>query len=147
MRDGELVCPACGDALTTRNRSPDAWMFCESRGGVALRDAALRAKLGDGLVDRIWRRLVISDRRSERRCPQCRVAMAPLAIGDPADRVEVDVCRACRIVWFDPVELARVERVHMRSDEKTILLFLDWFGELHRPSRIRIEPPLDEPAP
>lgn len=40
-------------------------------------------------------------RESKRKCPECRRPFRIVRVG----RIELDCCRYCRSIWFDPIEL------------------------------------------
>lgn len=121
-------CPACDEQLTTRNSSPDAWMFCEANGGMALRDEALRDKLSDKIVDRLWLAARDAAQDSKRLCPLCQDPMVAFdlvdrrrgALIEKQDAVELDACAACHVVWFDPLELRDADTI--ATDPEALLL-------------------------
>ena len=119
------LCAVCSEQLGTRGGGDDdAWLFCPHKHGIAVYEEALREYLDAdaGIVDRIFDRAEGSDRLGSRRCPHCRLPMIVCAVASTGRALELDVCTGCRLVWFDPVEMRRLQVAAAESDEDTFVL-------------------------
>ncbi len=118
------LCAVCSEELVTRNQADDAWLFCPQKHGIATYESALREYLGNdaGVVDRIFERAGGTDRLGSRRCPRCRLPMIVCAVASTERALELDVCTGCRLVWFDPVEMRRLQVAAAESDDDTFVV-------------------------
>ena len=119
----EFVCPIGGAPLVTRNSEADAWLFCPRGHGLALSRAALRERFPD--AGEVVARVFADDDESplsERTCPRCRLPASVRAVATADAALELDVCAACDLVWFDPAELRRLERTLAEGGEDTAVL-------------------------
>jgi len=116
-------CAVCSDELVPRNRAEDAWLFCPRKHGIALYESSLREYLGDdaGMVGRLFERAGATDRLGSRPCPRCRLPMTVCAVASTERALELDLCTGCRLVWFDPVEMRRLQVAAAESDEDTFV--------------------------
>lgn len=102
-----MRCPADGGTLVRTALVPGAVVFaCAACTGRAVALPVLRRHLGEGAVRELWRRtgLGASVPVDGVACPSCWRPMGTGTVPTDDDRVEVDVCAACALVWFDPGE-------------------------------------------
>ena len=71
---------------------------------------ALRRLVDRGFADHVWTAAVEYGISSERSCPVCANAMVATETS-PA----VDICKSCRIIWFDPGEFALTPSVPIEA--------------------------------
>jgi len=107
-----MQCAACADAMA-RKKGPmgSFWMCgrCDARLGTI---AFLSKSLEPGPLQTLWQEARAGRGRTGRPCPACRKAMreVPLLVepdptfGDQSALVDLDVCTACHLVFFDAKE-------------------------------------------
>ncbi len=107
-----MQCAACADAMT-RKKGPTGsfWMCggCDARLGTI---PFLSKSLEPGPLRTLWQEARAGRGRTGRACPACRKAMreVPLLVepdptfGDQSALVDLDVCTACHLVFFDARE-------------------------------------------
>ena len=112
-------CPRCQQPLV-RVREADAMeQRCATCGGVALTAVVVKNRTSPARFGGIWRRVLAAGGANGPACPSCRRPMHTMVLG-PADLVatgaavtdgssmEIDLCRPCTLVWFDPGEQERL---------------------------------------
>jgi membrane associated rhomboid family serine protease/Zn-finger nucleic acid-binding protein len=77
---------------------------CSRCGGEALNLHVLRQNAANAAVNRIWQLSGTEPKTSPLPCPSCGRASSTVLVGD-----EIDVCRACQMIWFDAAELGRLD--------------------------------------
>lgn len=117
------TCPACEQPLRVQRMAHGVFYVCEGCNGRSVTLPQLRAMGGDRLVNTLLRQLNRNTSPSPRPCPFCEQFMKALAL--PEMDLELDGCRRCGIIWFDPQELESVppapppslEELHLRAAE------------------------------
>ncbi|MHC4251413.1 MAG: rhomboid family intramembrane serine protease [Planctomycetota bacterium] len=102
-----LACPNCSQRLARRVTDKGVLYACPGCGGVAAGLATLRNEhVARESIGRVWQTARQEAVPQGRPCPHCgrRMAVVPADAGD--HKVELDVCRNCACVWFDPGERA-----------------------------------------
>src|SRR6266403_4508662 len=101
-RNVELMrCPHCRQPLVRADHPPLRVWTCSACGGCAATLAVLRRAIRHDVLQQVWNRTTGHARTSLLRCPSCSNAMNCV----PTEGPEVDLCRACQLVWFDAGEL------------------------------------------
>ena len=99
-----FTCPNCGGTLT-RTRGPKGLFWnCDHCSGRAVGLPVLRAAIGNDRVIALWSRAISSTRDDGKSCPICSRAMRQVTMGLPGQALELDICKRCEFVWFDPSE-------------------------------------------
>lgn len=99
-----FVCTRCRSALV-REKNPAGYSWrCTKCGGRAASIGFLRKAAGAERANRIWNGAWDGAVEEDRPCPLCAHPMRAVFEGIDGIEVHLDVCRACRIVWFDPSE-------------------------------------------
>ncbi len=101
-----LACPTCSKRLARSTTSAGPVYQCRSCGGRAVAVNVLRKTAGEDFLRRL-RHTSTPGAARRRPCPLCDKPMALADYGAGARTLQLDVCKACRIVWFDPAEYAR----------------------------------------
>ncbi|MBP7124856.1 rhomboid family intramembrane serine protease [Myxococcota bacterium] len=103
-----LTCPRC--RVTLRSvASPDGprAFACPSCGGRAATLEALRPRARKGQIAMILEGSRDAGGPDGPPCPACAAAMKGVRLAADREDLELDACPQCRLVWFDPAEMAR----------------------------------------
>lgn len=92
-------CLNCRNELSRRSGNGGFLYRCSSCQSFAASVPLLRKTLPGNLVNRLWTQAGQPATRSGRSCPLCEKAMAAQTSHQGQN---LEVCRTCRIVWFDP---------------------------------------------
>ena len=115
-----MQCPACGASMESRKIKQAEARRCTDCHGTWVRAVSFAQLIPDGLAGRSLIReldqLCAFESAAEGTliCPDCKVTK--LWIVD-VRKAEIDVCRTCHGMFFDPGEVGRVIRPHRASIE------------------------------
>ena len=98
-----LTCPSCSRRLARSSSEHGAIYPCRTCGGKAVAVSVLKKTAGTDFL-RMLRHKWGDSGPQNRRCPLCAEPMVALDFGRGDRPVTIDVCRPCRIVWFDRTE-------------------------------------------
>ena len=102
----DMICPRCGAELAQTLYEKRIGFACPEGHGIALTVGAVRSLCGSReLVDLLWCRSGAADARGGAPCPVCRKPMRVVTLDVEGMDIELDVCRPCQEIWFDPHEL------------------------------------------
>lgn len=99
-----LPCPRCDIRLKRRHVEGGVAWSCPRCDGRTATYGLLRKHLEDETLRGIHQRVVAPDAAPGARCPSCLKTMREVTLRTPAGYQELDVCRKCTFVWFDPDE-------------------------------------------
>jgi len=99
-------CPHCSTPLRTIRHREGLYFVCQICQGRAITLPQLRRVAGDRCATAMLRQINRSNTYSELPCPFCRSPMRAILSEEP--RLELDACRMCGVVWFDPHEFETV---------------------------------------
>ncbi len=113
-------CPACAVALVPADYDGTRLLHYPKCGGHLVRRDRLESiqRAGQKGLEALAAEAVASsapDSQERRRCPGCRAAMRKDARELLGQKFFLDVCPACRMVWLDGGELAKIQLVHRMS--------------------------------
>jgi len=98
-------CPTCQVALVPREvRGSHVWM-CAQCEGMAITVAVVRAALEPATFKSFWIHVAQDKGSPGRACPSCEQSMCVVPADGADGVVQLDVCRRCQLIWFDPTEL------------------------------------------
>jgi Zn-finger nucleic acid-binding protein len=99
-----LRCPVCRVDLAPEPHGGVRFDRCPRCRGVAVNLAVVRQFAPANRVRELWINIPVG--RAGAPCPSCRrpLLATPVACGERT--IDVDVCRACQVLWFDADELA-----------------------------------------
>ena len=101
----ELVCPRCGAALKKKQYRDRIGFSCPEGHGIAMTVSAVRGVCGSReFVNLLWCKSGTAEEDGAA-CPVCRRLMRKVLLDAAGRELELDVCRRCQEVWFDPHEL------------------------------------------
>ena len=110
------TCPNCASPLRTIRQREGLFFLCDHCAGRAVAFPQIRRVAGDRFITHLLRQINANPNHSGRRCPFCRRAMRLFAFHEPP--LELDACKPCGMVWFDPQEFETVpEGVLAASDQ------------------------------
>jgi len=99
-----FTCPDCGSGLTRKPDKVGIFWVCQDCGGRAVSVALLRKTIGADRVKAIWSQAIRVPADDGKSCPICSRAMAQVTMGLAGSGLDLDVCKRCEFVWFDPTE-------------------------------------------
>ena len=102
----EIYCPRCGAALVKSPYKDRIGFVCPEGHGIAVTLGAVRALCGSReLVNLLWCKSGAEEAEEGAECPVCGKPMRKVALDVKGREIELDICRRCQEVWFDPNEL------------------------------------------
>jgi membrane associated rhomboid family serine protease len=84
-----------------------AWVCTHCRGAATTVESLNRVATPESF-QAVWGAARAATVEGDRPCPACGRHMGRFDGGEAAGHVELDACRACRVIWFDSGELGRV---------------------------------------
>ena len=99
-----FTCPNCGSGLMRTPGKAGIFWVCQGCSGRAVGVALLRKTIGADRVIALWSRAISSTQDDGKSCPVCSRAMTQVTMGLPSQALELDICKRCEFVWFDPSE-------------------------------------------
>ena len=106
-----MKCPGCGRTLGRRPFRDRIRFSCGTCGGSLVAVGVLRSLCrSQEFVNRLWKSSATAPSAPGKKCPCCNQTMRRCFLaGDNGDvTLELDLCRSCQMVWFDPGELSQV---------------------------------------
>jgi membrane associated rhomboid family serine protease len=99
-----LGCPVCYHQLHTVRHGEGIYFACDHCGGRAVTVPQIRRMAGDRLATQVLRQMRLQPAGPGIPCPFCNRPMQRFPLTDPP--LELEGCRQCLVIWFDPGELA-----------------------------------------
>lgn len=99
-----LLCPPCRSPLEVLARDGESFHHCAACGGVLLSSEQLAQRLPTERVQTLFAEVATTP-AAGCACPGCGGTCVELGLRGTYRSVPVDVCGACRWVWFDAGEL------------------------------------------
>ncbi len=100
----DLTCPRCNVALQ-RLKSANGWIHaCQQCQGRSVAIPVLRKRVGREVALEAWR-LAGESESHGCKCPACGRPMRLIHLPLGAVVVDIDVCKSCRTIWFDRLEM------------------------------------------
>ena len=100
-----LACPNCTRRLARRVTGKGVVHACPGCGGVSAGLAVLRNEhVATEFIGRAWQAARQETVPQGRPCPHCGRRMALVPVDTGGRTLELDVCKPCSCVWFDPGE-------------------------------------------
>ncbi len=105
-----MKCPICnGNELTKEFYEKKVNFRCASCGGRLMTIAGMRNLCGDRkFVDMLWQTARYGYSEPGHVCPACKEVMRKVTLPLCGAGIELDICCACQLIWFDPSELERI---------------------------------------
>lgn len=105
-----MKCPVCNsDELKDEFYERKVNFRCANCGGRLMTVSALRSLSGDRkFIDLLWQLAKYGYSEAGRTCPGCGETMRKVTLPLCGTGIELDLCCACQLVWFDPSELERI---------------------------------------
>jgi len=112
-----MVCPRCGAVLVKSFYEGRIGFACPEGHGIAMTVGAVRALCDSReLINLLWCKSGAAESGEGAACPICRRPMRVVTLEVEGQEIELDVCRRCQEIWFDPRELEALPH-HTRSEE------------------------------
>src|SRR5262245_18866641 len=117
------ACPVCCTPLKTLRQREGLFYQCPGCGGRAVTIPQIRRVAGDRFATGLLRQINAQTVSGNHPCPFCGRAMREFHSSAPP--LELDACKPCGVVWFDPHEfeavpegaVASVNELHLRGAE------------------------------
>jgi len=104
-----MNCPSCGTELVKEFYEKVIDFRCPGCGGRMMTISGLRTLCGDrNFVNTLWNTAQYGYSQVGPACTSCGKTMRRVTLPLSGAALELDVCCTCRLVWFDPGELARI---------------------------------------
>lgn len=131
-------CPNCQSSLNTMRQREGLYYRCPGCDGRAITLPQIRRVAGDAFATGLLRQINRNSQPGQRRCPFCAQPMREFHSAEPV--LELDACKLCGAVWFDPNEfetvpegaLPSIDEIHLRGVEAVAKHRLERLKEQHR---------------
>ena len=111
-----LTCPNCTTPLNTMRQREGLFYLCPTCNGRAVTLPQIRRVAGDRFATNLLRQINTNPNFGERSCPFCGQRMRQFNSQQPP--LELDACKTCGAVWFDPQELESVPEGAVESPDE-----------------------------
>ncbi|HEX5218243.1 MAG TPA: rhomboid family intramembrane serine protease [Verrucomicrobiae bacterium] len=128
------TCPICQTPLKTHRQREGLFYQCPGCGGRAVTIPQLRRVAGDRFATGLLRQINTQTTDGIHPCPFCSRAMRMFHSSAPP--LELDACKPCGVVWFDPHEFEIVPEGAVASVNELQLRGAEAFG-LHRVEQMK----------
>ena len=105
MISSDLTCPTCRTSLSGTKIAAGILWTCQTCSGAVVNSAVLRKYLKNETVNELWHTAMKQSTPSRRACPSCKRALRVFATSRDGRRINLDLCKACQLMWFDKNEL------------------------------------------
>jgi membrane associated rhomboid family serine protease/Zn-finger nucleic acid-binding protein len=112
-------CPLCALPLKTTRYRDGLIFVCPICDGRAVTIPQIRRVAGDRFATALLRQINRSVQLGERACPFCYATMRLLHPAEPS--LDLDACKQCGVVWFDPGEFGSIPEGAVESPEEARL--------------------------
>jgi membrane associated rhomboid family serine protease/Zn-finger nucleic acid-binding protein len=120
---GMPSCPNCHSSLHTIRQREGLFYLCPGCAGRAVTLPQIRRVAGDAFATALLRQINQGSQPGDRKCPFCTRLLQTFHATNPP--LELDACKMCGAVWFDPQEFEAVpegavegiHEVHLRGIE------------------------------
>ena len=119
-------CPSCGTSLNTVRQRGGLFYSCPRCNGRAVTLPQIRRVAGDPFATKLLRLINSHPVPGRRPCPFCQQPMRVFHSDNPP--VELDACKTCGSVWFDPSEFEAVPEGAVESVHEARLRGYEAFG-------------------
>lgn len=100
------ACPNCASKLRTIRQREGLFFHCDQCSGRAVALPQIRRVAGDRFTTQLLRQINANAKIGDKACPFCTRPMRVFA--SPDRPMELDACKPCGMVWFDPREFEAV---------------------------------------
>jgi membrane associated rhomboid family serine protease/Zn-finger nucleic acid-binding protein len=107
----KMKCPECGGSLERRFFKDKISFSCRTCGGSLVAVGVLRSLCrSKEFVNSLWKISASAPLAPGKKCPCCNQPMrrCTLTSDTGATALDLDLCRSCQMVWFDPGELSQI---------------------------------------
>ena len=100
-----LICPRCEVTLKPKHLPQGGIWQCGLCHGVMANVAVLRMYLGNDIVKKFWLKAITDPAITDKKCPSCRQSLNAFKVEHNEQKIILDICLSCQIIWFDADEL------------------------------------------
>ena len=101
-------CPNCQGEIERERHEDGLHWVCRSCSGRTVNLSVLRKTRSAAFVAELWAKVRNGDGVFDRACPACTKPMLTVSVASGAGWEELDACKVCQFVWFDPEEFQRI---------------------------------------
>lgn len=134
-------CPRCHSSLNTLRQREGLFYLCPGCDGRAVTLPQIRRVAGDQFATSLLRQINRNSQPGDCACPFCARPMRLFHSDDPV--LELDACKTCGAVWFDPQEFETVPEGAVPSVHELHLRGLETMAQ-HRLERLKEQHAHDE---
>lgn len=108
-----LTCPTCRCRLLHAKGPAGVFYVCPRCGGRAVGIAVIRRGVGRDCVKDLWLQSQAARLPAGKKCPVCQRWMRGVTVTAGQRPLQLDLCRSCQVVWFDPSEFEQLPTAPM----------------------------------
>ena len=110
-----LICPKCEVSLKIKQIPQSGIWQCGLCQGTMANKAVLRKYLGNDIVKSFWQKAITDSATTDKKCPSCRQPLNMFKVEHNEQRIILDICRRCQIIWFDAGELESFPKIKTKQ--------------------------------
>jgi len=138
------ACPNCATPLRTIRQRDGLFFLCDNCSGRAVALPQIRRVAGDRFATQLLRQINANSNFADKACPFCNRAMRRFESQNPP--LELDACKPCGVVWFDPQEFEAVPEGVVEATDQLELRGREALA-LHKVRQIAEQARAADPAP
>lgn len=103
-----FYCPNCRGEVERERHAGGLHWVCRGCAGRTVNLSVLRKTRSVAFVSDLWAKVRNGDGVFGRACPACEKPMLTVSVPSGAGWEDLDACKVCQFVWFDPEEFERI---------------------------------------
>jgi membrane associated rhomboid family serine protease/Zn-finger nucleic acid-binding protein len=110
-RQNDLMrCPRCNHKLSKASQLGTFFWVCPSCNGRTVSLDVVRKAVPIPVSKEIWQQVITKQQPSDIKCPVCTRKMTVVSENSGNSPNNIDVCKSCRFIWFDPGEFEHIPK-------------------------------------
>ena len=105
-----MLCPRCKQKLSKASQHGAFFWACPSCNGRTVSLDVVRKAVPIPVSKEIWQQVITQQLQSEIKCPVCNREMTAVSETSGNSPNNIDVCKSCRFIWFDPGEFEHIPK-------------------------------------
>lgn len=105
-----FYCPNCQGEIDRERHEDGLHWVCNTCGGRTVNLSVLRKSRTAEFVSSLWAKVRNGDGLFGRACPACEQPMLTVRLSSREGGEELDACKLCQFIWFDPEEFERTPK-------------------------------------
>lgn len=103
-------CPTCNVLLKAQTFGDIRLWKCDSCSGLVISLPIVRKGMNPKAFKSIWQKLHAGEIETGRPCPGCKNPLSVVEADGQDNKILIDVCRSCQILWFDDKEFSSLPK-------------------------------------